>query len=358
MNVHRIRFRPTDAEANKLKLEAETVKARMEDEYRMKEIEIRNRDMGAGGNNNNSSRSAGTKALKLPQFNEDKDDLDAYLIRFKRACTAFEVRQEHRSIQLARLLQGKALDVYQRLADDEVDDYDVLKAQLLKRFRLTEGGYRKRFKTGKLEPGETPAQFAERLKRYLEKWREMAGFEPTYEGIQEMILRDQYFLTCDKSLQIFLKEKGKLSLKEMTKVSNDYLEAHGYPAENHERKINGVSNKAYTHKSNNGQTNAGPPPVTASTQCGNCGMRNHTTNECRAGHGNTDHVVCFQCNQVGPKRNTCPMNRPNRSAGPHTCSELRQCNISQHIRQHIITMVHITVMSPAVTGKLSWHVVA
>ena len=44
----------------------------------------------------------------------------------------------------------------------------------------------------------------------------MAGFEPTYEGIQEMILRDQYFLTCDKSLQIFLKEKGKLSLKEMT----------------------------------------------------------------------------------------------------------------------------------------------
>ena len=46
----------------------------------------------------------------------------------------------------------------------------MLKAQLLKRFRLTEGGYRKRFKTGKLEPGETPAQFAERLKRYLEKW--------------------------------------------------------------------------------------------------------------------------------------------------------------------------------------------
>jgi len=106
------------------------------------------------------------------------------------------VRQEHRSTQLARLLQGKA--------DDEVDDYDVLKAQLLKRFRLTEGAYRKRFKTGKLEPGETPAQFAERLKRYLEKWREMAGFEPTYEGIQEMILRDQYFLTCDKFLQMAL----------------------------------------------------------------------------------------------------------------------------------------------------------
>ena len=118
-------------------MEAETVKARMDHEYRMKEIEIRNRDMGTGGdaetnpnNNSNSSRSAGMKALKLPPFYEDKDDLDAYLIRFeRRACTAFEVRQEHRSTQLASLLQGKALDVYQRLADDEVDDYDVLKAQ-------------------------------------------------------------------------------------------------------------------------------------------------------------------------------------------------------------------------------------
>ena len=47
----------------------------------------------------------------------------------------------------------------------------------------------------------------------------MAGFEPKYEGLKEMILRDQYFLTCDKSLQVFLKEKGKLSPKEMTKIS-------------------------------------------------------------------------------------------------------------------------------------------
>jgi len=83
----------------------------------MKEIETRNCDTGAGGdaetntnsNNNSSSRSAEMKALKLPPFNEDRDDLNAYLIRFKRACTAFEVRQEHRSTQLARLLQGEAL---------------------------------------------------------------------------------------------------------------------------------------------------------------------------------------------------------------------------------------------------------
>jgi len=86
-----------------LKVEAETVKARMEHEFRMRDIEVRNRNSGAGGdaedaqdrdnNNGHGSRSAGMKALKLPPFNEEKDDLDAYLTRFERACVAFEVRR-------------------------------------------------------------------------------------------------------------------------------------------------------------------------------------------------------------------------------------------------------------------------
>ena len=46
----------------------------------------------------------------------------------------------------------------------------------------------------------------------------MAGFDQSHEGLENLILRDQYFLTCDKALQIFLKEKGKLSLKDMPKL--------------------------------------------------------------------------------------------------------------------------------------------
>ena len=62
---------------------------------------------------------------------------------------------------------------------EDVGDYDLMKNNLLKRFRLTEGGYRKRFKSG-----ETAEQFVDRLKKYLMKWREMAGFDATYEGLQ------------------------------------------------------------------------------------------------------------------------------------------------------------------------------
>jgi len=79
----------------------------------------------------------------------------------------------------------------------------LLKNNLLNRFRLTEGGYRKHFKQNKIENGETREQLVDRLRRYLQKWRQMAGFEQTYEGLEDFILRDQFFITCDKPLQTF-----------------------------------------------------------------------------------------------------------------------------------------------------------
>ena len=102
--------------------------------------EVGSRDNGA------RSQLARMKALKLPPYNEERDDLDAYLSRYETACQAYNVQPKHWSTQLARLLQGQALDVYQRMSDTEVDNYQTLEENLLKRFRLTEGGYCKRFK--------------------------------------------------------------------------------------------------------------------------------------------------------------------------------------------------------------------
>ena len=67
----------------------------------------------------------------------------------------------------------------------------------------------------KLEVGETTEQFVERLNRHIVKRCEMAGYEDNYDGLKSLIICDQFFITCDRQLQTFLKEKGKLSLKEM-----------------------------------------------------------------------------------------------------------------------------------------------
>jgi len=183
-----------------LNAQIEREKAEREADFQLKRLQMElaarvresQSNTSVDGNGDHAvSHVSNIKLMKLPPFHEEKDDLDAYLNRFERTCRAFNEPQ---------------------------GQWSLLKNSLLKRFRLTEEGYRKRFKRVRIEVGETAEQFVDRLKKYLAKWREMVGFDATYEGLQNMIPRDQFFITCDNRLQTFLKEKGKLNLKEMTQA--------------------------------------------------------------------------------------------------------------------------------------------
>ena len=169
--------RESETEARRNEIEAKRLKIENQLQVRRLESEVQIRTSSSEDNIEHSGINDGMKTLKLPTFNEDKDDFDAYLNRFERACQAYAVKPENWSIQLARLLQGRVLEVYQRLADSNVTSYKKLKEGRLKRFKLSEGGYRLRFQKSRLKNGETPEQFVERIRKYLRKWREMANFE-------------------------------------------------------------------------------------------------------------------------------------------------------------------------------------
>ena len=116
----------------------------------------------------------------------------------------------------------------------------------------------------------------------------------------------------------------------MTKVSNDYFEAYGYPAENHDKKITDVSNKAYAPKSSNGQTNTGP--ITASIQCGNI-VEWETTLQMSAETQGLDtgiQTMSSDLNVIRWGTNEMHAQWTDRTDRLDH-SELRQCNISQHI---------------------------
>src|SRR6218665_1537453 len=213
---------------------------KLESEVRLKEVEARtalemkqleeNKTTKEGDMQPTSSeyRGNGAPNIKFPMFRDNDDCLDGYLIRFERTAEAFEIPRQLWSLTLARYLEGQALQVYQRLTPAEAKDYDCLKEQLLKRFRLTEGGYRRKFKESRIEVGETPSQFVERLRRYVQQWILLAGYERTYEGLESLILKDQFFVTCSPDLRMFIKEKGKTSLEDMLTLAEAYIEAHGY----------------------------------------------------------------------------------------------------------------------------------
>ena len=174
-----------------------------------------------------SSRSH-AKAPKLPPFDENKDDLDAYIQRFERYAKSQYWDQGEWAINLSALLKGKALDVYSRLAADDANTYETLKDALLKRFHLTAIGFQNKFRSARPDEGETAPQFVARLDNLFTRWADMDKTAKTYDGIKDLLLREQFLNSCKEELRLFLTERKPKNTSEMSKLAEQYSDAHGF----------------------------------------------------------------------------------------------------------------------------------
>src|SRR6218665_1699851 len=160
----------------------------------------------------------------MPTYDQS-EDLDSYLHRFELKCNTLKISKDLWVLALIKSLKGQALEVHERMKAEDAHDYEKLKVELLKRFRLIEGGYRKKFKGAVREKDETTMQFGERFARYLDKWLQMSGFEENYAGWRGLIGRDQFFIKCDDESRCFIKQKGKLDLEDTLIQAQYFIES-------------------------------------------------------------------------------------------------------------------------------------
>ena len=167
------------------------------------------------------------KIPKLPEYREEKDDIDAYLQRFERYADSNKWKKEDWALNLSALLHGKGLDTYCRLSPNEANNYDLLKTELLKAYQLTEDGFRSKFKEAKPEKDESAPQFAMRLENYLQRWIDLSSAQKTYPGLADLLLRDQFLEGCSRDMSLFLKERKPKNITAMTQLAEQYIEARG-----------------------------------------------------------------------------------------------------------------------------------
>ena len=176
---------------------------------------------GFGSGNGNFKQ----KGPKMAPYDE-KDDMDSYLFRFERYAELQNWPEDQWAIYLSALLRGKALDVYARLTADDSKDYKVLKEALLRRYQMTEEGYKRRFYSARADTGESPPQFITRLSKYLDRWIGLANIQETYEAVCGLFIKEQYLATCGKELELFLRERAITDLTELGKLAEQYQDAH------------------------------------------------------------------------------------------------------------------------------------
>src|SRR6218665_3210370 len=158
------------AEREKEERDLKRLEIQTQEKIRLKELDIRLEQdsrrpevvqVTNGQEDTRSDNYGRIRDIQMPTYDSEVDDLDIWLCRFERCCTAFRINKDLWVLAMIKSLKGHALEVYERMRADEAHDYEKLKEELLKRFRLTEGGYRKKFKSAMKEKDETTLQFGE-----------------------------------------------------------------------------------------------------------------------------------------------------------------------------------------------------
>ncbi|XP_033728194.1 uncharacterized protein LOC117317492 [Pecten maximus] len=277
--------RELQSEKEKIVLQRELEKEREEravEEHRRR-IEILTLEGKFNTKSEGDSHISSMRGPKLTPFDEDKDNMDSYLQRYERyATTQRWDKSLHWATNLSVLLKGRALDVFSRLPREQSLDYDILKAALLKRFDMTEDGFRKRFRTGRPESGETFTQFAVRLESYFVRWLEMGHTDKSFDALKDLMVRDQFLQACGNELTLFLKERIPSSIQEMSRLADQYAEARGNPTNLVRPKIGKSSSQGNPKRdhSDTAKETSSANSRDSVRQCYVCKSTEHLANKC------------------------------------------------------------------------------
>lgn len=190
------------------------------DETRIKQ------DESDGGKDQIPYRGIKSRVPKLPTFDENKDNIDAYIIRFERYASVQRWPKDQWAVNLSALLSGKGLDVYYSLSDAQAGDYNYLKKAILNRYELNEQGFRKKFKSCRPEDGESGAQYANRIRKYFDRWRDLSIVDDSMDGLIDFIIRDQFLYTIPRDISMFIKEREPRDIDTVSELADQYLKAH------------------------------------------------------------------------------------------------------------------------------------
>ena len=91
----------------------------------------------------------------------------------------------------------------------------------MKRYDLTEDGYRRKFRASKPEVDESPDQFIVQLDRYLLQWLELSNTEQTSDGPKDLIVKEQFI---DSSFGHSPARKGTRNSSKDAKIADQYLD--------------------------------------------------------------------------------------------------------------------------------------
>ena len=279
--------------------EERVARERREEEWREERKEMQERMqtivemMRTSGEMSKVKTSAGLSVKLVPLA--ENDDVEAYLVTFERIMTAHKVEKNRWSQYLAPQLSGRAQLAFAALPATSAGDYNSIKTAVLARYGINEESYRQRFRSMTRKAGETNREVAVRLMDVQQKW--MKGCT-TVDEVQQLIGKEQFLISLGSTEQSLWVKKKPETCVAAGELADEYEQARRGPRIDTKSVLDPGRRK--------------PVQFPNPSNCGFCGLRGHTEEECRRKMtqkevvGNERKIMCYHCKKLGHVSSRCP----------------------------------------------------
>ncbi|XP_040079464.1 uncharacterized protein LOC120850862 [Ixodes scapularis] len=135
------------------------------------------------------------------------EDIGLFLVNFERTCEKVQFLRETWPHKLVTLLPCEAADVIARLTREDADNYDQVKAALLKKYRLSTEAFRQRFRQASRKPSQSWPEFAYNLKADLIEWLKSAGAHGDHDKVVECVATEQFFRKLPDAVMFWVQDR-------------------------------------------------------------------------------------------------------------------------------------------------------
>ncbi|KAL3967106.1 alpha-2-macroglobulin-like protein [Sarotherodon galilaeus] len=169
--------------------------------------------------------ASGSRSLIEPKLFplSPEDNIEHFLTTFERMANVCRWPRDEWAIRLVPLLMGKARTAYILMDVTDSEIYDKVKEAILAKYEITADTYRRRFRSMKVEPGETPRELYVRLKDLFSRW--IKPEKSTVEEISEQIILEQFLRMVNPELEIWIREHDPKTAKEAASLAEVFTSA-------------------------------------------------------------------------------------------------------------------------------------
>ncbi|XP_077950197.1 uncharacterized protein LOC144389443 [Gasterosteus aculeatus] len=237
-----------------------------------------------------------------------EDDAQSFLEAFEAMAEACSWPAEEWSVRLLPLLSGEAQTAAMGLPPAARRDYASVRKAVTDRLGLLPEDHRRRFRQTRLEPGDRPFAYGQRLKDAANRWLLPNGVGGM-EAVMEKVVLEQFAEGLPARTAAWVKYHRPPTLKAAITLAEDHLAVHP----SGQRDEEGTPSPARPARRREGQLPPVERPVPAPRRTSFLPARYPPTAERSGalpdpqGGSQTPGQECWRCGQPGHLRRECPL---------------------------------------------------